>query len=178
MKFERLQYFIFTFVIGILFVILPLASANPRREFSNLSDFRAEDEYLELLASMPLELESGGGKILKKKDGTLWIVAVGITEVRDGGSAELIRRRTVGIAKAQAKAVALLNGEKVLAVSVLDEVTATEIEDGKESVLVEETLTESVIIKAKGVIKGMPLVASWMDKTSKIAFFAIGKQIK
>jgi len=125
-----------------------------------------------------MQLETGGAKVLRKKDGSLWLVAIGLTDAREGGATELMRRRTVGIAKAQAAAVAALNGEKVTATSVLSEIATTGIKNGKETGSVEETLTESVITQSKGIIKGMPLVGSWMDKGRQLAFFAIGKQIK
>lgn len=153
-------------------------SGEPQDAFTSLADFRAEDEFRELLASMPMQLETGGAKVLRKKDGSLWLVAVGLTDVRDGGATELMRRRTVGIAKAQAAAVAALNGEKVTAISVMSDSTTTGIKDGKETAFVEETLTESVITQSKGIIKGMPQIGSWMDKSRQLAFFAIGKQIK
>lgn len=153
-------------------------SGEPEDAFTSLADFRAEDEFRELLASMPMQLETGGAKVLRKKDGSLWLVAVGLTDAREGGATELMRRRTVGIAKAQAAAVASLNGENVTAISVLSDTTTIGIKNGKETAVVEETLTESVITQSKGIIKGMPLVGSWMDKTRQLAFFAIGKQIK
>jgi hypothetical protein len=150
----------------------------PDDAFKDLADFRAEAEFRELLASMPMQLESGGAKVLRKKDGSLWLVAVGLTDAREGGGTELIRRRSVAVAKAQAAAVATLHGEKVTAVSVLSDTTTTATKNGEETAVVEETLTESVITQSKGMIKGMPQIGSWMDKSRQLAFFAIGKQIK
>lgn len=163
--------------LALCLALQPL-SAAPEEAFANLADFRAEDEFQELLASMPIQLETGGAKVIRKKDGSLWLVAVGLTDAREGGATELMRRRNVGIAKAQAAAVAALNGEKVTTVSVLSDTTTTGIKNGRETAVVEETLTESVITQSKGKIKGMPLVGSWMDKGRQLAFFAIGKQIK
>ena len=171
-----LKLFYGTFLVFIL-TVKQLPGA-PEEVLASLGDFRVEDEFRELLALMPMQLETGGAKLFRKKDGSLWLVAVGLTDAREGGATELMRRRSVAVAKAQAAAVAALHGEKVTAVSVLSDTTTLGIKNGKETAVFEETLTESVIVQSRGIIKGMPLIGSWMDKGRQFAFFAIGKQIK
>jgi hypothetical protein len=54
----------------------------------------------------------------------------------------------------------------------------TRIENGVEKAVSEETLKESIVIEARGIIKGMPVVASWLSLDGKLFYVAIGHKIK
>jgi hypothetical protein len=141
-------------------------------------DLTAEEEFLPLLATMPLQMEAGGAKLFNKGDGSIWLVSIGVTEARQAISGELLRRQMVAKSKAQANAVATLNGESVKAVTILEDKMVTRIENGVEKAVAEETLNESIVIEARGVLKGMPVVASWLSIDGKLFYVAIGQKIK
>lgn len=144
-----------------------------------LTDFKADKEFKHLLEAVPILLDAGGAKCLKRKDGSLWIVSIGTTVVKKPDSpGELMRRRMVALAKAKAHAVAALNGNKVTVTSVLttkDEIT---IENGVERGSSTEVLEEKIVMEARGVIKMIPQVASWMNKSGELYYIAIGKRLK
>jgi len=144
-----------------------------------LIDFESDKEFKHLLEAVPILLDAGGAKCLKRPDGSLWIVSVGTTVVKKPNSpGEFMRRRTVALAKARAHAVAELNGNNVTVTSVFttkDEIT---VENGVERGSSTEELEEKIVMEAKGVIRMMPQVASWMDKTGELYYIAIGKRLK
>ena len=52
------------------------------------------------------------------------------------------------------------------------------VEDQGAFVIEGEELQEEIITAAKGVIRKMPQVASWMDKTGELYYVAIGRRLK
>lgn len=145
---------------------------------SQYLELNVENEFSPLLAAMPVQMETGGAKILKQTDGSLWLVSIGTTIVKPVTAAELLRRRTVAQTKAKSGAVAELNGTSVKSTTILTTKDTVIIQNGIESGSSEETLNESIVIEAKGVVKEMPVVGTWLDKTGQIYFLAIGKRIK
>lgn len=144
-----------------------------------LIDFKADKEFKPLLEALPVLLDAGGAKCLKRPDGSLWIVSVGTTIVKKPDTpAELMRRRTVALAKARAHAVAELNGNHVTVTSVLTTIDEVTVENGVERGVAIEELEEKIVIEARGVIKMMPQVASWMNKGGELYYIAIGKRLK
>ncbi len=131
-----------------------------------------------MLAAMPVQMETGGAKIFKHSDGSLWLISIGTTTIKPATAAELLRRRTVAHIKAQSGAVAELNGTSVKSTTIMTTKDTVSIQNGIESGKSEETLHESIVTEAKGVVKKMPVVGTWLDKTEQIYFLAIGKRIK
>jgi len=113
---------------------------------SKYSDLTIEKEFLPMLATMPLQMELGGAKLFRAEDGSIWMVSIGATDARQATSGELLRRQAVAKAKAQANAVAALNGESVKTVTILEDKVVTRIENGVEKAVSEETLKESIVI--------------------------------
>jgi hypothetical protein len=151
------------------------AESLDRSKYSYLT---IDKEFLPMLATMPLQMELGGAKLFRAEDGSIWMVSIGVTDARQATSGELLRRQAVAKAKAQANAVAALNGESVKTVTILEDKVVTRIENGVEKAVSEETLKESIVIEARGIIKGMPVVASWLSLDSKLFYVAIGHKIK
>ncbi len=146
---------------------------------SELLNFRADKEFKPLLEAVPLLLDAGGAKCLKRPDGSLWILSVGTTVVKKPDTpSELMRRRMVALAKARAHAVAELKGTRVTVTSVYTTKDKITIENGVERGSSEEELQEEIITAAKGVIRKMPQVANWMNKTGELYYVAIGRRLK
>jgi hypothetical protein len=144
----------------------------------DLSDVEVEPAFRELLSAMPLQLESGGAKIFKLHDGSLWIVSIGSTPAKTASGGESIRRRTVAQSKATAHAVAELNGIEVKATTVATNRDKTTISKGTESGSSEETLEETIVTLARGMLKEFGTVGTWMNKEKTVFFLAIGKRLK
>ena len=89
-------------------------------------DLTLDEEYDPFLATMPLQMEAGGVKLFNKGDGSIWLVSIGVTEARQTSSGEILRRQMVAKNKAQANAVAALNGESVKVVTILEDKVAPE----------------------------------------------------
>jgi hypothetical protein len=164
---------------AILSTILISASAlfAEGLDMSKYSDLKIDKEFLPMLATMPLQMELGGAKLFRGENGSIWIVSIGMTDARQATSGELLRRQTVAKDKAQANAVAALDGESVKAVASLKDKVVTGIENGVENAVSEETLKEAIVSEARGLIKGMPVVGSWLSLDGKLFYVAIGHRI-
>jgi hypothetical protein len=144
----------------------------------DLSHLEVEPEFRALLAAMPIQLESGGAKIFKLRDGSVWVVSIGSTKANPASGSELVRRRTVARVKAQAHAVAEINGTEVKATVVATTKDKTTISNGAETGFSEETLDETIVTSARGALQEMQPVGSWMNKENSVFFMAIGKRLK
>jgi hypothetical protein len=98
--------------------------------------------------------------------------------VKPASSSEILRRRTVAKAKAQANAVSELNGTTVKTITVMTTSDKISNQNGIETGASEETLDETIIASARGVITGMPVVGTWLNKEQTLFFTAIGKRLK
>jgi hypothetical protein len=165
-------------VFYVLLFIICITLNGQEIDPSQYLELNVEKEFCPLLAAMPVQMETGGAKILKQTDGSLWLVSIGTTTVKPITASELIRRRTVAQTKAKSGAVAELNGASVKSTTIMTTKDTVIIQKGIEFGRSEETLDESIVIEAKGVIKEMPVIGTWLDKTGQIYFLAIGKRIK
>lgn len=144
-----------------------------------LTDFKADKEFKHLLEAVPILLDAGGAKFLKRPDGSVWFLSVGITVVKKPGTPnELIRRRKVALVKARGNAVAELKGTRVTVTSIYTTKDKVTVDNGVERGSSEEALQEEIITAAKGVTRDMPQVASWMNKSGELYYIAIGKRLK
>lgn len=155
-----------------------LVTATCAADLAGLSGLEVENGYRAFLSAMPLQVENGGAKIFKLQDGSLWLVSIGSTVVKPSSSSEVLRRRTVAKAKAQGNAVAELNGTEVKTTTVMTTSDKITTQNGVETGTSRETLDETIVTAARGVIKEMPVVGSWMNKEQTLFFIAIGKRLK
>ena len=159
-------------------VLILLMGRTSAADLSSLSGLEVEDGYRAFLAAMPWQLESGGARIFKLQDGSLWILSIGSTATKPMSGSEALRRRTVSKSKAQANAVAELNGTEVKATTIMTTSDRITTQRRVETGTTQETLDEIVITTAKGVIKGMPVVGTWMNQEQTLFFTSIGKRLK
>jgi hypothetical protein len=145
---------------------------------SELSALEVEDSYRAFLSAMPMQLESGGAKIFKLQDGSLWLVSIGSTLVKPTSSDEVRRRHTVAKAKAQANAVAELNGTTIKTITVMTTIDKISTRNGAETGASQETLDETIVTSAEGIVRGMPVIGTWMNKDQSQFFTALGKRLK
>ena len=145
---------------------------------SSFKDYQGDKEIQKVLLALPLIAEVSGGRVLKMLDGSRWLVGVGSTVRRDASASETLRQQKVARLKAQAALVEFLNGSNVTATSVSKDSTSTKIENGRESAIVTETLDESIVTKAKGMIASMDVLGTWVSKDGSAYFMAIGKKLK
>ncbi len=164
--------------LAAIFLIFLLGLNARAASLTDLSDLEVEPEFRVLLSAMPLQLESGGAKVFKLRDGSVWVVSIGSTAVNPASGAELIRRRTVARVKAQANCVAEMNGTAVNVTTVASTKDTARISKDSESVSSEETLEETIVTSARGAVRGMPIVGSWMNGEKTVFFIAIGKRLK
>lgn len=144
----------------------------------NLKDYKGDEEFGKLLVTLPLIAEAGGGHVVKMADNSLWLIGVGTTTRRDTSATEFIRQQKMSRLKAQAAAVEFLNGAKVSAICVSKDSTEIQIENGKESALVTETLDETIVTKAKGIVASLEVIGTWTSLDGSMFFQAIGKKMK
>lgn len=137
-----------------------------------------EKEFRPMLAAIPVQMETGGAKIFKLTDGTLWLLTIGTTTVKPETATELLRRHTVTKAKALANAVAELNGTQVKSTTILTTKDKVIVHEGVVSGNTEEVLNETIVTEAKGSVKGLPVIGSWMSKNGEMYFLALGKRLK
>jgi hypothetical protein len=162
-------------------VILILLSLGIHVRAANLSELTSlvvEDGYRAFLSVMPLQLESGGARIFKLQDGSLWLVSIGCTLVNPTSSSEVLRRHAVAKAKAQANAVAELNGTLVKVTTVLSTAVKITNQSGIETGATEESLDETFVTSADGVVREMPVIGTWMNMDQSQFFIALGKRLR
>ena len=165
--------------IKIAIVQLVFSLSATANDTSLLLNFNVEKGFKPLLESVPLLLDAGGAKFLKRPDGSVWFLSVGITVVKKPGTPnELIRRRKVALAKARGNAVAELKGTRVTVTSIYTTKDKVTVDNGVERGSSEEALHEEIITAAKGVTRDMPQVASWMNKSGELYYIAICKRLK
>ena len=168
-------------VILVACTLQAIYAAAPEKDddaFCKLSEFTTENEFRPILAAMPVQLEAAGAKIIKTKDGSIWLIGIGSTIVNPASGTEILRRNTVARSKAQASVVALVNGDRVKAESRMTTSDKTSVKNGQETAGSEETLDEQIVTEAKGLIRGMPTVATWMNSDKNLYFVAIGIKLK
>ncbi len=144
----------------------------------NFKDYKGDEEFGKLLLSLPLIAEVGGGHLVKMTDGSLWLVGIGSTTLRDSSGSEVIRQQRVTRLKAQAAVVEFLNGSKVSAICVSRESTELRNENGKENAVVTESLDEVIVTQAKGMVASLEVIGTWTNLDGSIFFQAIGKKRK
>ena len=165
-------------LLAIMSQMVHAVPENPEQAFSGLVDFKVDNEFRAVLAAMPVQVDAGGARVIKMKDGSIWLVGIGSTIVNPASGAEIMRRNTIARAKAQASVVAEVNGSRVKAVSVMTTSDKISVTNGRESGKSEETLDEKIVTEAKGVINGMPVVGSWMNQDKTLYFVVIGRKLK
>ena len=144
-----------------------------------IKNYSGTKEFKETLTALPLFAETGGGQIVKMPDGSYWIVGIGMTPIREnGGADEIIRRRIVTKAKAQAGVVEYLGGANVTATCVSCETTSIETKNGKEYTVTTENLDDVIISKAKGVVTKLVVLGTWTNSDETIYYQALGKKLK
>lgn len=164
--------------INIILIQISFALSVTAGVTSELRSLKVEKGFKPLLEAVPLLLDAGGANFLKRPDGSIWIISIGVTVAKKPDTPrELLRRQAVALAKARANAVAELNGNKVTVTSLYTTKDKVTIENGVEQGSSEEILEEKIIIKAKGIIKKMPEVASWLSKSGELYYVAIGKRV-
>jgi len=146
-------------------------------DVSALPESEVDQDYAPFLSAMSLEVANGGAKLFKLDDGTIWLVSVGATHAGSDSAGDALRRRTVAKVKAQASAAAEIGGTKVEATTVMKTEDTLTVRNGVESGISTETLEETIITKARGVIRGMPIVATWMNQDRTLFYAAIGGRI-
>jgi len=160
-------------LVTLLFLGIDVRAAN----LSELTSLEVEDGYRAFLSAMPLQLESGGARIFKLQDGSLWLVSIGSTLVKPTSSSEVQRRHKVATIKAQANAVAELNGTSVKTTTVITTTDKIATQGSLETGTSEETLDETIVTSAKGVVREMPVIGTWMNKDQSQFFTALGKRL-
>jgi hypothetical protein len=160
-------------LVTLLLLGIDVRAAN----LSELTSLEVDDGYRVFLSAMPLQLESGGARIFKLQDGSLWLVSIGSTLVKPTSSSEVQRRHKVATIKAQANAVAELNGTSVKTTTVMTTTDKIATQGSLETGTSEETLDETIVTSAKGVVREMPVIGTWMNKDQSQFFTALGKRL-
>ena len=139
-----------------------------------VADANFEKAFEPVLLSQAMLLKNGGASLVQF-DGRLYVLAVGVTDVRGDSSQERLRQLRVGKVQAQKAAVAFAEQTKVVAEEKLVEKTTVAVEGQKKSLSVLKTIDETTSIKVSGVLKSLDEVGSWKSADGTLFFYALGK---
>ncbi len=139
-------------------------------------DLRIKDErFAKLLKDSPDLFDFGGVRLGKLKDGSVLLMGVGYTSIKNSSPRDKIRQLTVSAQKAKAALVAYLKGPYVKRIQNLEEETATTSSEKEDLVEMRSLYNETILTKAKGRLgAGLRPAATWKSPDGLVFFQAMG----
>lgn len=144
---------------------------NGSAEFSSVE---IEAEFDVYLRSNPLVMEVAGSKIIRRKDGSTVVIAVGSTAMNSDSAKERLRAEKVCRVKALASLVAEKQGVQVAHVEELKDETVVVLENGTEKATNVMDLLKITKAKVDGIARDMPVIGRWRSADGDIYYLAIG----
>lgn len=153
-----------------------MASPVDRPDFKS-----ASPEGSALLAKNPLMLDTDGGMIVRKEDGTIVIIGVGSTFAKkvpaEEAGKERVRQRTVAENKARAKLLEQIKGAQIQSVTKAESKIKIISQNGQEFAETSDNLTEETLATVSGAISGLEPLATWSSPERDMFYMALWKVI-
>jgi hypothetical protein len=167
---------IFALIGCALFGHISHAQTHGFEKFSKVSIL---SEFAPILAKTDLNLENGGGKIVTMSDGSMWLVAIGVTVVKpEGGPMETLRQRKVATAKAHSAAIEEMKGASVESTSTSTTTMAVTTQNGIQSGTSTDSLSDCVTTRSEGVTHDMEQAGTWYSASGDIFYLAMCQRLK
>ena len=139
------------------------------------SDVVIEKPFDAFLLAHPLLMDGDGARIVRQPDGSVMLIAIASTAVRDGSPAD--RKRAEVVCKNRALASIVSQKQGVVVAHVEKSETKQEVvidADGKNKVKSVHEYLEMTSSKLRGMVPGFEVVGRWKSPDRKIYYFAVG----
>ena len=140
-------------------------------------DVEIEPDFEKYLTSNPLLMEVAGAKVVRRKDGSIVVIAVGSTVLNDGSAKERLRAEKVCRVKALTSLVAEKQGVQIAHVEELKDETVVVLENGTEKATSVMVLLKVTKAKVEGITRDMPVIGRWRSAEGDTFYLAIGAVI-
>ncbi len=137
-------------------------------------DVEIEVDFEKYLISNPLLMEVAGAKVVRRKDGSNVVIAVGSTVLNDGSAKERLRAEKVSRVKALTSLVAEKQGVQIAHVEELKDETVVVLENGTEKATSVMDLLKITKAKVEGITRDMPVIGRWRSAEGDTFYLAIG----
>jgi hypothetical protein len=128
-----------------------------------------------LLQANPLLMSDEGAKIVKRADGTVLVIGVASTPVRDGSARD--RKRSEVVCKNRALA-SILSEQKGVLVAHVEKAGSSQTividADGKKKTKAVKEYLEMTSSRLGGIVPGFQLVGRWKSSDGKLYYYAVG----
>lgn len=156
------------------------AYANPSESGAQIASLKIVDAaFAPILRENIFLMEQGGAKFIQLPGGTNVLFAVGMTDIRPNApnpAQEKIRQRTVADSKARKAVAEAIHGIHVYSFIQTTEQTIFHRRGDVEEVIEDLTeLLERSESQTRGLIPGLPVVATWTIQNDGIFCLAIGR---
>ena len=140
-------------------------------------DVEIEPDFEKYLTANPLLMEVAGAKVVRRKDGSIVVIAVGSTVLNDGSAKERLRAEKVCRVKALTSLVAEKQGVQIAHVEELKDETVVVLENGTEKATSVMDLLKVTKAKVEGITRDMPVIGRWRSAEGDTFYLAIGAVI-
>ena len=145
-----------------------------RDRLAKFRNIEIEADFESYLTSNRLLMEVTGAKVIRRKDGTSVVIAVGSTVLNDDSAKERLRAEKVCRVKALASVVAEKQGIQVAHTEELKEETVTILDETKERASSVMELLQITKTKVEGMTRDMPVIGHWRSADGETFYLAIG----
>jgi hypothetical protein len=153
-------------------LMLALACAQPEATFA---DVLINKPFDELLLANPLLMSEEGAKLLKRPDGSVLVIGIASTPVRDGSPRDRKRAEVVCKTRALANIVSEKQGVVVAHTEKTESHQQVVIDnDGKKKTKSMNEYLSFTSSKMAGLTPGFQIIGRWKSADRKVYYYAVG----
>ena len=156
------------------YALLTLALACAQQEVP-FADVLIDKAFDEVLRAQPLLMSEEGAKILRQSDGTVLVIGIASTPVRDGSPRDRKRAETVCKTRALANIVSEKQGVVVAHTEKSESHQQVIIDnDGKKKTKSVNEYLSLTSSKMAGLAPGFQIIGRWKSGDRKVYYYAVG----
>ncbi len=134
------------------------------------------EPYKAVLQEVPVLFHTPGARVIEWQD-SYWFVAVGVVQVTGTGTDEALRQKRVGVTLAQKEATAFASGTNVFHRESRQKTTSITRSNSITTATYSTTVDNSLRLRIKDGLIGMPVVGTWKSPDRRKALTAIGMKL-
>jgi hypothetical protein len=158
-----------------VYLVLPLALVLCQEKTSPFADVVIEKPFDAFLLAHPLLMDGDGARIVRRKDGTIMVIGIASTAVRDGSPADRKRAEVVCKTRALASIVSEKQGVVVAHEEKSEKKQEVVIDaNGKQKTKAVHEYLDVTRSKLEGLVPGFEVIGRWKSPDRKIYFYAVG----
>ena len=156
-------------------VLYIMAIVCGQQKDSPFADVLIEKPFNVFLRAHPLLMSDEGAKIVRRPDGTVLVIGVASTPVRDGSPRDRKRAEVVCKSRALASIVSERQGVVVAHVEKSESSQTVVIDaDGKKKTKAVKEYLETTSSHLDGILPGFEVIGRWKSSDGKLYYYAVG----